>query len=111
MSRSGTKSSKAGYEERKITQLKELKALLWGLDLDEGIRFVANVEGYPEPCFVFVTKCDDKICVTAKERVFDKALNHYVPGGKEQWKYFESAETAWQYIEKLLNPPIEAFYY
>ena len=105
------KSKKVGYGERKITQLKEIKTLVWGLDLDEGIRFEAEVPGYQEKCFVFVTKCDDKICVTTKEKILDKSLNQYVPGGKEQWKYFETPEAAWQYISKLLKPPLEAYYY
>jgi|SRR5579875_2043046 len=99
------------YSERKITQIKELKTLLWGMDLDEGIRFVADVPGYTDGAFVFVTKCEDKLCVIFKDRIKDKKLDAYVPGEKEQWKYFETAETAWQFISKFLKPPIEAYYY
>jgi hypothetical protein len=109
---SGSKRrKKAGYGEKKITQLKELKMLVWGLDLDEGIRFIAKVPGYDDKCFVFVTKCDDKICVTTKERIYDKESKHYVPGGKELWKYFETPEAAWEYVSKLLETPVEAYYY
>ena len=105
------KKNGAPYNERKITQVKELKTLLWGLDLDEGIRFVANVPGYEHGAFFFVTKCDDRLCVSIKERVFDKDANDYIPGSKEQWKYFEKAEAAWLFISKYLKPPFEAFYY
>ncbi|MDH2900806.1 MAG: hypothetical protein PXY39_07515 [archaeon] len=106
-----SRRSKHGYGERKIAQLDELKTLVWGLDLDEGIRFSANVPDHPGKSFVFITKCEDKICVTIKERILDKSLNQYVPGGKEEWKYFETPESAWQYITKLLSPPFEAYYY
>jgi hypothetical protein len=100
-----------GYSERKITQIRELKNLLWGLDLDEGIRFMAELPGYGKGAFVFITKCDDKFCVNIKERIQDEATKELVPGGKEQWKYFETAEAAWNFVSKLLKPPFEAFYY
>lgn len=101
----------SSYSERKITQLGELKNIVMGLDLDEGIRFVVDVPGYEGKAFVFATKGDDKICIVTKERVFDKNINQYVPGGKEQWKYFETPDEAWDYVSKLLKPPIEAYYY
>ena len=101
----------SGYSERKITQLRELKALLWGLDLDEGIRFVTDIPGYEKGAFVFLTKCDDRFCVNIKERVLDLGSNQFVPGGKEQWKYFEKAEAAWNYASKFLKSPVEAYYY
>jgi hypothetical protein len=99
------------YSERKITQVREIKTLLWGLDLDEGIRFVANIPGYEKGAFVFITKCDDKYCINIKEKVLDEATKDYIPGGKEQWKYFETAEAAWNYVSKYLKPPFEAYYY
>jgi hypothetical protein len=106
-----SRRSKHGYGERKVTKLNELKSLVWALDLDEGIRFVAKVHGYPGKSFVFITKCDDKVCVTIKERILDKSLNEYVPGGKEEWKYFETPESAWEYITTFLPAPVEAYYY
>jgi hypothetical protein len=106
-----TEKQSEGYKERKITQMKELKLLFWGLDLDEGIRLVADVPGYENGAFVFATKCDDKLCISIKERVFDKNVNEYVPGGKEQWKYFEKADAAWQYFGRFLKQPFEAYYY
>ena len=107
-----TLDSQSGYSERKITQTRELKTLLWGLDLDEGIRFTTEYPGYPNGAFVFITKCDDnKFCVNIKEKVMDEATKEFVPGGKEQWKYFETAEAAWNFISKYLKPPFEAFYY
>ena len=105
------KQPKPSYSERKITQIKELKTLLWGLELDEGIRFEAQVAGYEKGAYFFVTKRDDRICISIKEKVFDSSVNGYVPGPKEQWKYFETAEAAWQFISKYLKPPFEAFYY
>ncbi len=105
------KSVGASYAERKITQVKELKTLLWGLDLDEGLRFVADVAGYENGAFFFVTKRDDKICIAIKNRVLDQIAKDYVPGEKEQWKYFETPEAAWQFISKYLKPPFEAYYY
>lgn len=103
--------STEGYSERKITQLRELKTLIWGMDLDEGIRFVSDVPGYEKGVFIFVTKTDDRFCVNIKERLFDENSKQYVPGGREQWKYFEKAEAAWNYISKFLKSPIEAYYY
>jgi hypothetical protein len=100
-----------GYSERKITQIRELKTLLWGLDMDEGLRFTAEMPGYENGAFVFVTKCDDRLCVNIKERIKDPSTNEFVPGGKEQWKYFETPEAAWNYVTKLLKPPFEAYYY
>lgn len=97
--------------ERKITQLRELKTLVWGLDLDEGIRFSADVAGYDRGAFIFLNKSDDRFCVNIKERVLDPETNQLVPGHKEQWKYFETAETAWNFISKYLKSPIEAYYY
>lgn len=109
--KSPSASEDSGYSERKITQLRELKTLFWSLDLDEGIRFVADVPGYEKGAFVFLTKCDDRFCINTKERVLDPATNQFVPGTKEQWKYFETAEAAWNYASKYLKPPIEAYYY
>jgi hypothetical protein len=103
--------NRGSYGERKITQMKELKLLFWGLDLDEGIRLVAEIPGYENGAFVFATRCNDKICVSIKERVFDKDLNDYVPGGREQWKYFEKADAAWLFFSKFLKQPLEAYYY
>jgi hypothetical protein len=103
--------SKESYAERKITQIRELKTLMWGLDLDEGIRFITELPGYEKGAFVFVTKCDDKFCVNIKEKLVDEATGEPVPGGKEQWKYFETAEAAWNYVSKMLKHPFEAFYY
>ena len=99
------------YTERKITQLRELKTLVWGLDLDEGIRFAADVTGYERGAFIFLNKSDDRFCVNIKERVLDPETNQLVPGHREQWKYFETAETAWNFISKYLKSPIEAYYY
>ncbi len=116
MSTSGEKPSEAaedriGYSERRISSIKELKTLVWGLDLDEGIRFVADLPGHKDGAFVFLTRCDDKFCVSIKERRYDEGLKEYVPAGKEQWKYFETAESLWNYATKLLKLPLEAYYY
>lgn len=108
--RSG-ENSPPDYTERKITQLRELKTLFWSLDLDEGIRFVADVAGYEKGAFFFLNKSDDKFCVNIKERVLEPETNQLVPGHKEQWKYFETAESAWNFVSKYLKPPIEAYYY
>src|SRR5579871_81490 len=104
---------KHSYGERKITNIEELKTLVWGLDLDEGIRFIEEVPGRPGKSFVFITKCGEQICITTKERIFDRAMNKYVPGGHEEWKYFNTPEEAWKYIvgDLLKKSPIEAYYY
>jgi hypothetical protein len=115
MSRSEPKQSirksKHSYGERKITNLDDLKNLVWALDLDEGIRFVSNSSRPQGKSFVFITKCEDKLCISIKERIFDRSLNQYVPGGKEEWKYFETPEEAWQFITGVLPTPLEAYYY
>ncbi|MDG6905377.1 MAG: hypothetical protein JRN20_06300 [Nitrososphaerota archaeon] len=104
-------SDDSGYHERKITQIRELKTLLWGLDLDEGIRFAVDVSGYEKGAFFFLTKCDDRYCLNIKERILDPASGELVPGVREQWKYFETAEAAWAYTSKFLKSPLEAYYY
>lgn len=104
-------SEDSGYDERKITQLRELKTLLWSLDLDEGIRFIADVPGYKEGAFVFITKSNDQYCVSLRDKVMDEKINQVVPGGREQMKYFETAESLWNYVSKFLKPPFEAYYY
>jgi len=105
------KTGKIGYSERKITQLRELKTIIWGLDLDEGLRFSVDYPGYKDGAYLFLTKCDDKYCTSIRERVLDTSANQFYPGGKEQWKYFETAETAWVFVSKFLKNPIEAYYY
>jgi hypothetical protein len=100
-----------GYKERKITDLEELKLLISGLDLDEGIRFVAELPGYEHGAFVFITKSGGKFCANIKERVPDGPSGGYVPGKREEWKYFTKPHEAWNFVSKLLKPPIEAFYY
>ena len=109
--RTGRPPKSMGYNERRITQLRELKTIVWGLDLDEGIRFVVDMQGFKDGAFLFLTKSDDKYCVSIKERVYDERDQQFVPGDKDQWKYFETAETAWAYVSKLLKTPLEAYYY
>jgi hypothetical protein len=111
MAKSAESGEEESYRERKITQTRELKTLLWGLDLDEGIRFMADYPTYERGAFVFVTKCDDKYCINVKDKLKDESTGEFVPGGKEQWKYFETAEAAWNFISKLLKHPFEAYYY
>ncbi len=99
------------YSEKKIEHIKELKTLLWGLDLDEGIRLVAQYPTYENGAFIFLTKSDSQYCVNIKNRVVDDKSGVFVPGEKEQWKYFETAEDAWSFISKYLKTPLEAYYY
>lgn len=91
--------------------MRELKTLFWGLDHDEGLRFVSDSAGYEKGAFVFVTRNEDKFCVNVRERVLDEKSKDFVPGSKEQWKYFETAEAAWNYTSKFLKSPLEVYYY
>jgi hypothetical protein len=112
LSEAGGKNSKyEGYHERKITDLEQLKLLVSGLDLDEGIRFLAELSGYDQGAFVFLTRTGGKFCANIKERVKDSKTGEYVPGKKEEWKYFMKPSEAWSFVSKLLKPPIEAYYY
>ena len=104
-----TRLQRGAYGERKITQLRELKTIVWGLELDEGLRFEVDMSNYKNGAFLFLTKCDDRYCVSIKER--ELVGERYVPGGREQWKYFETAESAWAYINKYLKNPLEVYYY
>lgn len=105
------KPAEADYSERKITQMRELKTLFWGLDHDEGLRFVSDSAGYEKGAFVFVTKSEDRFCVNVRERILDEKSNQFIPGPKEQWKYFETPESAWNYTSKYLRTPLEVYYY
>jgi hypothetical protein len=100
-----------GYHERKITDLEQLKLLVSGLDLDEGIRFTAEIPGYENGAFVFLTRTGGKFCANIKEKVKDTKSGEYVPGTKEEWKYFTRPGEVWNFVSKLLNPPFEAYYY
>jgi hypothetical protein len=91
--------------------MNELKTVLWGLDLDEGIRFEADYPGRENGAFVFVTKCDEKYCVSIKDRTYDAILRKYVPGGREEWMYFDTVDEMWSFVSKLLKEPLEAYYY
>ncbi|MDG6996142.1 MAG: hypothetical protein JRN52_09465 [Nitrososphaerota archaeon] len=104
-------ASRIGYREKKITDLQELKLLVWGMELDEGIRFVADMPPYENGAFVFLTKSGGRFIANAKERVYDEASRNYIPGSKEEWKYFDKPHEVWNFVTKLLKPQFEAFYY
>ncbi len=99
------------YSEKRISEINELRTLIFGLELDEGIRLVVSLPGYESGAFAFVTKCDDKYCISIREIVKDKETGKAVPGGKEEWKYFESGESVWEFVSKILKRPLEAYYY
>ncbi|MCL4519271.1 MAG: hypothetical protein M1587_08755 [Thaumarchaeota archaeon] len=101
----------SGYSEKKITDIQELKLLVWGMDLDEGIRFVTEIPGYKEGAYVFLTRSEGKFIANVKERVFDESSKNYLPGSKEEWKYFDRPNEAWSFVTKFLGPKFEVFYY
>lgn len=111
LSENEVRGQRTGYSERRVTDLQELKALVWGLELDEGIRFVTQVPEYKDGAFVFLTKSGGRYVANIKERVFDQTLGNFIPGTQEHWTYFEKSYEVWNFVTKLLKPQFEAYYY
>jgi len=79
------------------------------LDSDEGIRVNSAKEG--SECFTFVSKKGGRFTVNIAERVYDKSLKAYVPGGEETWFYTSDIEEALTKVMKEAERPLRAYLY
>ena len=79
------------------------------LDPDEGIRVHSANEG--SKSFTFVTKKGGRFTVNTAERVYDKSLKAYVPGGEETWFYTSDIEEALAKVVKEAERPLRAYLY
>jgi hypothetical protein len=99
------------YSERRIDSLEALTSLMQGMDLDEGIRIVGQVEGFKGGGFIFVAKSGSRYCINICDRILDPAKKTYFVGGNDEWWYFDTFEKAWQKLKPLLSNPMEAYSY
>ncbi|MBI2184488.1 MAG: hypothetical protein HYU39_05960 [Thaumarchaeota archaeon] len=99
------------YREQKIRSVGELKKLIGALELDEGIRLLGNNPNFKGGGFIFITKSRGKYCVNFCDRVRDKDLGAYVPGGKEEFHYTAKAEEVWSMVEDRFATPLRASIY
>jgi len=79
------------------------------LDSDEGIRVNSAKEG--PKFFTFVTKKGGSFTVNTAERVYDKSLKAYVPGGEETWFYTSDIEEALTKVMEEAERPLRAYLY
>jgi len=79
------------------------------LDSDEGIR--VNSTNVGSKCFTFVIKKGGRFTVNTAERVYDKSLKAFVPGGEETWFYTSDIEEALAKVVKEAEKPLRAYLY
>jgi hypothetical protein len=97
------------YREKLIRSASELRKIVQTLDSDEGIRVSSAKEG--SKCFTFLTKNGDKFTVNTTEKVYDKSLRAYVPGGEETWFYTSDIEEALAKVMQEAEKPLRAYLY
>jgi hypothetical protein len=97
------------YKEKLIRSISELRKIMKSLDPDEGIRVNSANEG--SKCFTFITKKVDRFSVITAERVYDKLLKAYVPGGEETWFYTSDIEEALTKVMQEAERPLRAHLY
>ena len=102
---------KTRYTDRHIRGFPLLKTLIGALDLDEGIRIQGKVRGFARGGYIFVTKSRGRYCVNICEQLKDPRSGTYVPGGREEWYYFEGAVAVLRCIRPILKSPLLAWAY
>jgi len=81
------------------------------LDEDEGIRVEGNLENHENGGFVFVGYYRGSYCVNICDRVWSERLRKYVPGGKDEWYYFDAPRQAFDFALKEAKRPLRAWLY
>ncbi|MBI4258692.1 MAG: hypothetical protein HY619_07035 [Thaumarchaeota archaeon] len=99
------------YREQKVRSIGELKKLIDALELDEGIRLQGKSKDFKDGGFIFITKSRGKYCVNFCDKVKDKALRAYVPGGREEFHYLSRAEEVWSLVNGKFATPLKAAIY
>jgi len=97
------------YLEKLIRNVGELRKILQGLDPDEGIRVNSVNDG--SKCFTFVARKGDRYTVNTTQKVYDRSLRAYIPGGEETWFYTSDIEEALAKIMQDAERPLRAYSY
>ena len=82
-----------------------------GMDEDEGIRIVGQVNNFKNGGFIFVAKSGNRYCINICDRDLDPSNKTYFVGGNDIWLYFDTFEEAWQKLKPLVAKPIDAYSY
>lgn len=99
------------FSERRIRSLRELRKVVDSLDLDEGVRVLGRFEELRGGGFIFINKSSNLYCVNTAERIYSEEMGTHVPGGREEFLYFKTAEETIRYVEKNAAKPLEAWSY
>lgn len=97
------------YQEYKIKNLKKLKELIYTLDLDEGIRILAD-ENKTNYFFIFITKLDDVFTINLTNKKIDEN-GFTIPGNKNLWFTKTDPNNVINIINSKMKFPIEAWSY
>ncbi len=99
------------YSERPVRNEHDLLDFIQALDEDEGIRVEGNLENHENGGFVFVGYYRGSYCVNICDRVWSERLRKYVPGGKDEWYYFDAPRQAFDFALKEAKRPLRAWLY
>ncbi len=101
--------------EKQVRNLRELKRLIKALDLDEGIRVVGDFRALRGGGFIFIstvhTPASESYCVNISERIYDDEAKAYLPGGREEFRYFADDDEVFLFVERNAVKPLQAWSY
>ncbi len=99
------------YAERPIRTQRDLRDYIGALDEDEGVRIEGHSKEHANGGFVFVGTYRGSYCVNLCDKVWNSKLRKYLPGGNDEFLYFETANEAFDYVKKLARRPLRAWLY
>jgi len=113
MPRTKTRSSRTVqlYSERPINNERDLLDFIEALDEDEGVRIEGNLRNHENGGFVFVGTYRGSYCVNICDKVWAPKLRQYVPGGRDEWYYFDKGKEAFRFVLKEAKRPLRAWLY
>ncbi|MCS7142918.1 MAG: hypothetical protein NZ920_03875 [Aigarchaeota archaeon] len=97
--------------ERQLRSWRELRRAIEGLEHDEGIRIEAPLKVLRRRSYVFISRSDGTYIVNRTERVYDRRLRGFVPGGKEEWAFFDDPAQLLLHINQNFRRPLKAWIY
>lgn len=99
------------YSERPISHERDLFDFIKALDEDEGIRIDGNLKNHQNGGFIFVGIYRGSYCVNICDKVWSTKLRKHIPGGKDEWYYFDTAKQAFDFVMKEAKRPLRAWLY
>ena len=97
------------YTEKRIRTVKELRKLMQSLSPDEGIRVNSAIDNSKQ--FTFIAKSGGRYTINTAEKIYNKNLRVYLPGGTETWFYTSDIEEALAKVLKEAERPLRAYLY